>query len=339
MRVSGRKKLLLNVITKIILAMLLGVSAIFSIVFFTYKPVYKVAINNIDSGYVASKRAMEKAINNFILNGDSENTAYVIMNATVDYEMMLVKKDVALEEEKIFASIKDLCDVYHKVYAVNVADEEKYIVETMEDAEKIKNEIDEKQAKFSKKVEVAIVEKNLLDYDVTSDIEVAVADIIEPLKKQNDEMIRIRTQLASARTVSKELLQTLKDNLQELSFGKPVEGGIITSKYGWRSMGYHYGLDIGVALGTPIHASESGVVTYSAWSGNYGYLVKIQHTGGYETYYAHCSKLVAEVGDEVNKGDLIAYVGSTGRSTGPHVHLEVRYEGKTLDPEVFVYGK
>ena len=115
--------------------MLLGVSAIFSIVFFTYKPVYKVAINNIDSGYVASKRAMEKAINNFILNGDSENTAYVIMNATVDYEMMLVKKDVALEEEKIFASIKDLCDVYHKVYAVNVVYEEKYIVETFEDAQ------------------------------------------------------------------------------------------------------------------------------------------------------------------------------------------------------------
>lgn len=71
--------------------------------------------------------------------------------------------------------------------------------------------------------------------------------------------------------------------------------------------------------------------------GNYGYLVKVQHSGGYETYYAHCSKLVAEVGDEVNKGDIIAYVGSTGRSSGPHVHLEIRYDGKTLDPEIFVY--
>ena len=68
-------------------------------------------------------------------------------------------------------------------------------------------------------------------------------------------------------------------------------------------------------------------------------MVKVQHAGGYETYYAHCSKLFASVGDEVNQGDMIAYVGSTGRSTGPHVHLEVRYNGTTLDPEVFVYSK
>lgn len=339
MRVSGRKKILLNVITKIIFAMLLGVSAILSVVFFTYRPVYKVAIDDVDSGYVASKRAMEKSINNFILNGDSENTAYVIMNARVDYELMLVKKDIPLEEEKIVATIKDLCDVYHKVYAVNVDSEEKYIVDTIETAEKIKSDIDEKQKDFSEKVEVTIEEKNLLDYELTSDIEVAVADIIDPLKEKNEEIIKIKKQLAASKTVSKEVLQALKENLTELSFEKPVEGGVITSKYGWRSMGYHYGLDIGVALGTPIYACESGVVTYSAWCGNYGYLIKVQHTGDYETYYAHCSKLVKDVGDEVQKGDLIAYVGNTGRSTGPHVHLEVRYEGKTLDPEVFVYNK
>lgn len=339
MRVSGRKKILLNVITKIIFAMLLGVSAILSIVFFTYKPVYKVAINSIDSGYVASKNAMEKSINNFMLNGDAENTAFVIMNATVDYELMLVKKDVVLEEEKIVAKIKDLCDVYYKVYAINVGEEEKYIVESLETAEEIKNKIDEQQKNFSKKVDVTIEEKNLLDYELTSDISVAVANVIDPLKIENEEIVKIRTQLASSKTVSKELLQTLKENLTELDFQKPVDGGVITSKYGWRSMGYHYGLDIGIALGTPIHACESGVVTYSAWCGNYGYLIKVQHTGGYETYYAHCSKLVKDVGDEVNKGDLIAYVGNTGRSTGPHVHLEVRYDGKTLDPEVFVYSK
>ena len=162
---------------------------------------------------------------------------------------------------------------------------------------------------------------------------------MKPLQKANDEIISKRVKTASSKSVSKEVLEALKNSLVDLDFQKPVENGIITSKYGWRSMGYHYGLDIGVATGTPIHASESGVVTYSAWCGNYGYLIKVQHSGGYETYYAHCSKLVAEVGDEVAQGDVIAYVGSTGRSTGPHVHLEVRYEGKTLDPEVFVYNK
>ena len=67
--------------------------------------------------------------------------------------------------------------------------------------------------------------------------------------------------------------------------------------------------------------------------------MKVQHTGGYETYYAHCSKLLVDVGDEVTKGETIALLGSTGRSTGPHVHLEVRYNGQTLDPEAFVYDK
>ena len=134
-------------------------------------------------------------------------------------------------------------------------------------------------------------------------------------------------------------VEVLKDSLYELNFIKPLDVGVITSRYGWRSSGYHYGLDIGAPTGTPIHASESGVVTYSAWCGNYGYLIKVKHESGYETYYAHCSKLIAKVGTEVNQGDVIAYVGSTGRSTGPHLHLEVRYNGKTLDPEIFIYTK
>ncbi len=339
LRISGRNKLLLNVVTKIVGSVLFGLSILVAVMFVTYKPVYKVSINNKEAGYVMSKNSMEKAINEYILNGDAENTAYVIMNATVDYEMMLVKKNIQMNEDKIFAEVKDKCDVYYKVYALKVGDEEKCILEKLEDAEAMRDSINEKQKNFKNKAEVEIVEKNMLEYDATTDIEVAVADIIAPLKKENDEIVRIRTQLTSSKTVSKDVLQALKENLKELNFTKPVEGGIITSRYGWRTSGYHYGLDIGVALGTPIHACEDGVVTYSAWCGNYGYLIKVQHSGGYETYYAHCSKLVSEVGDEVKQGDLIAYVGSTGRSTGPHVHLEVRYDGKTLDPEVFVYDK
>lgn len=337
LRISGRKKILINVITKILISVLFGFSMLASLMFLRYKPVYKVSINNVDSGYITSKNAMEKGINDFILNGDAENVAYVIMNATVDYEMMLVKKDTILEDDKILANVKDSCDVYYKVYAIKVGDEEKCIVENLEDAETMKNSINEQQKNFTKQTEVEIIEKNVLEYDKVEDIEVAVADIMAPLQEENDNIIKIRTQLTSSKTVSKELLQALKENLTDLNFIKPVEGGVITSRYGWRSTGYHYGLDIGIKLGTPIYACEAGVVTYSAWCGNYGYLIKVQHTGGYETYYAHCSKLVADVGDEVNQGDLIAYVGSTGRSSGPHVHLEVRYEGKTLDPEIFVY--
>lgn len=321
------------------MSILLGISAVAAIMFVTYKPVYKVYVDGEEKGYIASKVGMEKAINNFVLNGDADNVAYVTLNSKIDYELMLVKKEINLTDTEVYAYIKDCCDVYYRVYAVKVGDEEKCIVESKEDAEAMVNNINEQQKKFTKQTEAEVVEKILQEYESVSDIEVAVADIMKPLQKANDEIISKRVQTASSKSVSKEVLEALKNSLVDLDFQKPVENGIITSKYGWRSMGYHYGLDIGVATGTPIHASESGVVTYSAWCGNYGYLIKVQHSGGYETYYAHCSKLVAEVGDEVAQGDVIAYVGSTGRSTGPHVHLEVRYEGKTLDPEVFVYNK
>lgn len=321
------------------MSVLLGISAVAAIMFVTYKPVYKVYVDGEEKGYIASKVGMEKAINNFVLNGDADNVAYVTLNSKIDYELMLVKKEINLTDTEVYAYIKDCCDVYYKVYAVKVGDEEKCIVESKEDAETMVNNINEQQKKFTKQTEAEVVEKILQEYESVSDIEVAVADIMKPLQKANDEIISKRVKTASSKSVSKEVLEALKNSLIDLDFQKPVENGIITSKYGWRSMGYHYGLDIGVATGTPIHASESGVVTYSAWCGNYGYLIKVQHSGGYETYYAHCSKLVAEVGDEVAQGDVIAYVGSTGRSTGPHVHLEVRYEGKTLDPEVFVYNK
>lgn len=337
LRISGSKKLLLNTISKIIVSMLLGISALLTVMLTIYKPVYKVYIDGNEMGHIASKIAMEKEINKYIQNGDAENVAYVILNSKVDYELMLLKKDLQLEDDKIFAYVKDNCDVYYNVYAVKVNYEEKCIVESLEEAQKIVDSVNEQQKKFAKQAKVEIEEKVLLDYEFAEDIEVAIADIVKPLQDENEEIIKKKVQLSSSKTISKEILEALKESSDEVDFKKPLDGGVISSRYGWRSMGYHYGLDIAAPTGTPLYASESGVVTYSAWSGNYGYLVKIQHAGGYETYYAHCSKLFASVGDEVSKGDKIANVGSTGRSTGPHVHFEIRYNGKTLDPEVFIY--
>lgn len=339
LKISGKKKLIFSVITKIIASIFVGMLTLITIMFITYKPVYKVLVDGIDKGYIASKVAMEKEIDEYILNGDADNTAYVIMNSKVDYELMLLKKDVKLKDEQVLAYIKDKCDIYYNVYAVNVDDEEKFIFETKEEAQNIVDSINEKQKNFSKKATVKIEEKVSNEYKKVEDVEVAIADIIKPLKEENDKVVKKRVTLAAAKTVSKEVLEKLKNSMQEVSFDKPLKEGVITSRYGWRSSGYHYGLDIAAPTGTKIYASESGVITYAAWSGNYGYLIKIQHAGGYETYYAHCSKIIAKVGDEVSKGDLIGLVGSTGRSSGPHVHLEVRYDGKTLDPEVFVYGK
>ncbi|MDO5786986.1 MAG: peptidoglycan DD-metalloendopeptidase family protein [Phascolarctobacterium sp.] len=114
--------------------------------------------------------------------------------------------------------------------------------------------------------------------------------------------------------------------------------GPITSYFGWRThpvfgtTKYHSGMDIGVDYGTPIMAADSGTVIYSGWLGGYGYAVMIDHGSGLVTLYAHNQSLNVYEGQYVNKGTCIAYAGSTGYSTGPHCHFEVRLHGEVTEP-------
>ena len=112
----------------------------------------------------------------------------------------------------------------------------------------------------------------------------------------------------------------------------------MTSFYGWRSdpfgrgSGFHTGLDIAAPLGTHIVSAEDGVVVHVGWSGGYGNLVKVQHDNGALTYYGHLSGYNCSVGQRVKRGQLIAFMGSTGYSTGSHLHFEVRFNGQHTDP-------
>ena len=113
--------------------------------------------------------------------------------------------------------------------------------------------------------------------------------------------------------------------------------GSLSSRYGSRWGRKHEGVDLGAEVGTPIYAADNGTVTYAEFNnGGYGYMVKIDHGNGLETYYAHCSELLVEEGQIVAKDDLIAKVGNTGRSTGPHLHFEVRQDGTPVDPMRFI---
>ena len=124
--------------------------------------------------------------------------------------------------------------------------------------------------------------------------------------------------------------------------GWPVNKSIkyISSYYGWRSYYYrgrkvtdfHMGIDIPAAVGTDIYAAEGGTVVLSQWHYSYGNYMIVDHGGGVSTLYAHCSKLLKKVGAKVSKGDHIAEMGSTGSSTGSHLHFEVRVNGKHTNP-------
>ena len=110
--------------------------------------------------------------------------------------------------------------------------------------------------------------------------------------------------------------------------------GYVSSPYGLRFNGteFHQGIDIAADMGTPIVATADGVVTAAGWNGGYGNMVDVDHGGGIVTRYGHASAVAVTVGQQVRRGEVIAYVGSTGRSTGPHVHYEVRVDGQPVNP-------
>ena len=121
--------------------------------------------------------------------------------------------------------------------------------------------------------------------------------------------------------------------------------GWITSDYGWRrdpftgGSSYHKGLDIAAPKGTPIRAMWAGKVVYARWGSSYGWLVTIDHPHGWQTKYAHASKLFVEKGDYVETGEVVGQIGSTGRSTGNHLHLEMYYKEKRKDPKQWMLCK
>lgn len=125
--------------------------------------------------------------------------------------------------------------------------------------------------------------------------------------------------------------------------GRPVLKGWISSGYGMRidpftgRREFHPGIDFAGKLGSKVIAVAAGVVTFAGWDGGYGKMVQINHGDGYATRYGHAEKLLVKAGDIVKKGQVIALMGSTGRSTGPHVHFEVYKNGRVVDPSSYIH--
>jgi len=154
-------------------------------------------------------------------------------------------------------------------------------------------------------------------------------------------MDRIEFSTEQLSSIEAKLLQqsVLKDTLPNSS---PVAAAFNSSSFGWRidpfngHKAFHEGLDFTAAAGTPIFAAAGGIVSTAEQTPDYGKLVKIDHGSGLETRYAHASRLYVRAGERVEKGQKIAEVGSTGRSTGPHLHYEIRLAGNPLDPRKYL---
>lgn len=116
----------------------------------------------------------------------------------------------------------------------------------------------------------------------------------------------------------------------------PIYNGQLFSEFGYREDGFHRGLDIAVPTGTTAHAAAGGTVAFAGWEGGYGYTVLLDHQNGVKTRYAHALKVLVTAGQRVAQGDPVIQVGSTGKSTGPHLHLEFIVEGQPVDPRLYL---
>jgi len=198
--------------------------------------------------------------------------------------------------------------------------------------------------------EMAGLDKSEFDFSR----EPALGGIASPLENQRvdyDNVMQSLEQL-SARLEQEHMELTLlegimaeRDLQQALDpKGWPVKGGYISSSYGMRNdpfsgrKAFHKGVDIPAKLGSAIHALGAGVVIHAGRKSGYGNMVEIDHGNGYTTRYAHVSKIHVAVGDRVGKGMTIAEVGSSGRSTGPHLHLELLKNGKQVNPRKRLYS-
>ncbi|RLD46158.1 MAG: peptidase M23 [Bacteroidetes bacterium] len=131
------------------------------------------------------------------------------------------------------------------------------------------------------------------------------------------------------------ILIILQDSIHERYFVQPIIGPI-TSHFGYRRYRFHYGTDIDLVTGDPVKAAMDGMVRITTYERGFGRVIVIRHPNGLETVYAHLSKIKVDTNQIVKAGEVIALGGNTGRSTGSHLHFEIRYLGKAINPETII---
>lgn len=287
-----------------------------TVIFIKYNVVCSVSINGQHVGYVQDKSLIENQVNE-ILALEGTNNIVFVDTVVPKYSFALISKNQELNESEILSKIEEETKLTYKYYAVTLNGEQKSIVNSLEEAENLVTEIKEKyedSVKFTIGInEIYSDSENTYE---TVDVKIAKQDVSEQLQKIKD---------ASVKGVY--LSQ------------KPVSG-IITSRFGSRESirSYaHTGLDIAAPYGTDIKSACDGTVSFAGYKGSYGNLIIVDCGNGVEIYYGHCSQLYVSQGDKVKAGDVIGAVGSTGNSTGNHLHFEIRVNDSQVDPQNYIY--
>lgn len=339
----------------------IGSAIVLTVAGIKYKPAYQVTVAGEKVGYVSSKEMMEAKYEKY-MNDTSNNVAYREIKEAPKYELKLINRGKPSEASEVMVAVKDLTTTTYKTFAVTANGEEKAIVKSQDEAEQIINEI-KQGVNEEVDLKLGIVEKYNQELKIDSKEkatqnlnEVKSVKIAELENKKAAEAARKAEEERKAKLAEKKKQEERARQMRArsamatgpiqpggsangIAFVRPVNGSI-SSRFGVRSgsrHGAHTGLDIASSAGTPIRAAAGGTVIQASYAGSYGNLIKVDHGNGVQTYYAHCSSINVGVGQTVATGQVIGAVGSTGNSTGPHLHLEIRINGTPVNPQNYLY--
>ena len=257
--------------------------------------------------------------------------------------LKVINNNYTLGYLKVILSSNSISDFLNNIYIVQeVVKQDKQM---LNDLENNKNEIKDKKEILDKnKEEEKVIKDELVkDKENLDKDKIELKNLKEELVKEEEELEKKLQKIAAQKTAassdSNNLVNSNSSSTVISNGSWPVPGySRVSSPFGYRIhpvLGIkklHTGIDIPAPTGTPTVAVSSGTVIYSGVQGSYGNTVMIQHDNGLVSLYAHNSSLVVKVGDQVKKGQVVAKIGSTGRSTGPHLHFEIRVNGTAQNP-------
>ena len=321
-------------IVKLAIILTIAAVVILGIIKVSYKQTYSVSLNGEIIGYTQNKISLQKRINDYINSGDNSEIAFVEVKDMPEYKACLLKKGIETNDDEIFQKVTSSGTPYYKYYAITEDDEEKAYVAEFSEAEDVVNQLKEKSSTNADKI--GIVEKYSTEKKEYTPIETCVANLY---KKK--EIVKKASATYKKAPKGGNPGPSVPTNLG-VSLVKPISG-TISSRFGIRSRDNHKGLDIAAPAGTAIMASAEGTVIFSGYGSNtngysgYGNAVAVKSSSSVTIIYAHCSALYVRTGQKVSQGQVIAAVGSTGISTGNHLHFEIRYNGRAVNPQNYLY--
>ena len=306
-----------------------------------FKFVYMVEMGGVELGLVNDKDKFEKDVKDTLENLE-EPVVSAKLQENPKYSLRLVDKDdIDVDDNYVFAKVEEKIEKTYRYY--NIKEDDKLLakVSTKEEKDNLLKELEEaKQVKDLKVEEEQTKEYYIISYEEAKQLASTNVDNIENEKKNKLEKEKIEKRntnivknIRRGGTVSASSSSNASAMLGSLSFRRPLNSSRVSAGY----LGYpgHRGIDFPSPQGTPVMAAESGTVTTVMYSNkSYGNRVIIDH--GISTLYGHNSTIGVSLGQKVSKGQTIAGVGSTGNSTGNHVHFEIRINGKPINPTSYV---